>query len=269
MTTFQRIIKYCAVAFALFLIVSIISGICSAIGLVYGLSGSRSVGEMQTYSIRSNIDALDIEIGAAELKMIPGDRLSVQSNHPHLTVQEKNGTLHISEKAVLSASVQDVTVVLTVPDGYLFQKVSMETGAGKLDITSLSAEMVSFELGAGATDIGCLNVQNRADITTGAGKLVILDGALHNLSMELGVGKLELTSLLTGNCQMEFGIGDADLTLLGSKTDYQIELNKGLGDTVLDGNAVSEDCTYGSGENRISVDGGIGSVHIRFQDSSK
>ena len=37
MTSFQRIIKYLAMAFAMLLIVSIISGICGAIALLTGM----------------------------------------------------------------------------------------------------------------------------------------------------------------------------------------------------------------------------------------
>lgn len=44
MTSFQRIVKYLAIAFAVFLIVSIISGICGAIALLTGLTGKSTTG---------------------------------------------------------------------------------------------------------------------------------------------------------------------------------------------------------------------------------
>ena len=46
MTTTQKIIKYLAVAFALFLSINIISGICSAIFSVPYLFGKKDAGKL-------------------------------------------------------------------------------------------------------------------------------------------------------------------------------------------------------------------------------
>lgn len=34
----------------------------------------------------------------------------------------------------------------------------------------------------------------------------------------------------------------------------------------MDGEAISDEGVYGSGQNRISVDGGVGNLRIRFED---
>lgn len=267
MTTLQRIIKYCAMAFAIFLMVSIFSGIVGALGAIASLTGRDVTGPMQTYSISSNVENLDMEIGAASMKIVTGDRFQVESNHKYLTVAEKNGILKISEeKVAINTSGDSVTVVLTIPEGFVFDSASITTGAGKLEMDALTADNLSMELGAGKTDIGFLKAQKRSSISTGAGKLTIRDCELNNLDMELGVGKQELTGRLTGKCDIEFGIGNADLTLLGSAEDYRIRLEKGLGNATLDGCAMENDCIYGSGENRIEIEGGIGSIDIRFRD---
>lgn len=267
MTTFQRIVKYCATALAIFLIVSIIGGICGAVGIFFHLFDDRAAGQLQTFEVSGEVESLDLEISAAELKIVSGDQFSVESNHKYLMVEEKDGTLKIYEKKVLlGASSEGVTVVLTVPEGFVFEDASLETGAGKTDIASLSANTLELELGAGATEIGNLTVLTRASISTGAGKLTVLDGQLGNLTMDIGVGKLELTARVTGQCQVNFGIGDADLTLLGSREDYQIKLDKGIGSATLDGTAMESGSVYGGGENRIDISGGIGSIHIRFRE---
>ena len=54
MTSWQKAIKYLAMAFALFLIVSILSGIFGALGLVSNVfDGEDALGEMKTYSVVS------------------------------------------------------------------------------------------------------------------------------------------------------------------------------------------------------------------------
>lgn len=267
MTTLQRIIKYCAMAFAIFLTVSIFSGIVGAMGAIAYSTSKDVTGPMQTYSVSSQVENLDMEIGAASMKIVTGDRFQVESNHKYLTVEEKNGTLKISEeKVAINTSGDSVSVVLTIPEGFVFDSASITTGAGKLELDALTADNLAMELGAGKTDIGFLQAQKRSSISTGAGKLTIRDCQLHNLDMELGVGKQELTGTLTGKCDIEFGIGNADLTLLGSAEDYRIRLENGLGNATLDGQTMEDNCIYGNGENRIEIEGGIGSIDIRFRD---
>ena len=70
MTGFQKAIKYLAMAFALFLIVSILSGIFSALGLVSNVFDNKdAVGEMQTYTVSGDIQELKLDINAAKLRM--------------------------------------------------------------------------------------------------------------------------------------------------------------------------------------------------------
>lgn len=272
MTSLQRIIKYCAVALALFLVVSIIGSICGAVGILTGLfdghvSGESALGEMRTYAITGQIESLDVDLSAAALEIVTGDRFSVESNHKYLTVKEENRALDISEEKIpFGFSSEGVTVILTVPEGFVFEDASIETGAGTVDIQTLSANTLRLDLGAGKTEIGTLNAQTRAKINTGAGKLTIRDGQMHDLTMDHGVGKLELTGLLTGQCEVDFGVGDTELTLLGSREDYQIKLDKGLGNATLEGEEMNDGSTYGGGENRIEIDGGVGSIQIDFED---
>ena len=82
MTSAQRIIKYCALAFAVFLSVSIIGGIISMFVCLTGIfGGDDATGEMQSYTVNENIENLDIDISAATLEIKNGKDFSVESNH--------------------------------------------------------------------------------------------------------------------------------------------------------------------------------------------
>ena len=268
MTTFQRIIKYCALALAVFLIVTIIGGIVSAVGILAGFFGSSEPVPMSAYAVSGHIEKLDVEISAASLRIVTGDSFSLESNDKYLTVTTYNGTLKINEEKVpFAATAKDITVVLTVPRDFTFTEAVIQTGAGTLQVDALQADKLSLELGAGETEIGTLRAQTRSDINTGAGKLTIRDGVLHNLSMEVGVGKMVFTGQLTGSCEVEFGIGDAELTLVGSSADYRISLDKGLGEAIIDGNVLKNDSTFGTGSNQVDIESGIGSIRIDFSES--
>lgn len=271
MTSLQRIIKYCALALAIVLTISIIGGICSAIGLFAGVFGSgitgeTAVGEMRSFALSDSIESLDLELGAAELKIVTGDRFSLESNHKYLEVKMENNTLDISEeKVAFGFSNEGLSVVLTVPKDFVFEDVSIEAGAGKVDIDTLRANTLRLDLGAGQTDIGTLCALTRANINTGAGKLTIRDGQIQDLTLDHGVGKLDMTGALTGNCDVDLGVGSAEITLVGTREDYQIRMDKGLGNATLDGQSMGDGSTYGGGANRIQIDGGVGDVEVNFQ----
>ena len=83
MTSAQKIIKYCAIAFAIFLIVSIVSGILGAVsGVSYFLSGKTTVTEMETFPITSSVKELKIDLSAARLRLQTGDRFQLIKLYP-------------------------------------------------------------------------------------------------------------------------------------------------------------------------------------------
>lgn len=269
MTTLQRIIKYCAMGFAIFLVISIVGGICGALGIVSYVFQGDSTGEMQAYSVSKEVKSLDVEISAADFQIVSGDGFAVESDHKNLNVKEEGGTLYISEeKKMFGWFFEGAKLVLTIPQEFQFDEAIISTGAGKVDIEALSSDKLSLELGAGAVEIGSLKAKNQASVESGAGKLTIEDGELHNLSMEVGVGKLELKGKLTGDCTMDYGIGEAEVTLVGEEKDYQIQLDKGLGEATLAGKSMSDESLYGDGDNKIKIDGGVGAVHIDFDGDS-
>lgn len=57
-----------------------------------------------------------------------------------------------------------------------------------------------------------------------------------------------------------------DITLKGDKENYKIVGEKGIGSLKIDGKSQSgSNSTYGSGNNVIKVDGGVGSINIDFE----
>ena len=270
MNSVQKVIKYLALAFAIFLSVSIIGGIITGLtGVSYILSGrnNKAVGEMQIYPIEGEISSLSLSLSGAELKIKTSDEFSVESNHNYISVKSDTGQLCINEtKKLFSVYPRGVTVILNIPEGFAFDEATVETGAGKVEIDSLSADVLKLSLGAGKAEIGNLTANSRADIDGGAGELKIDGGRLCNLKLDMGVGELTLKSRIEGQSRLDYGIGETKLTLLGSREDYKIEIDKGIGEAKLAGESMRDDSVYGAGENRIEVDGGIGAINIEFAE---
>ena len=268
MTTVQKVIKYLAIAFAIFLTVSIVGGILSAVGLFGGLFSSDAIlEEVKTYSVAVEIHNLDIEINAADLLIKEGDAFSVESNLKHLKVEEKGGLLTIKETKKFTGTYTGAVLTVYVPAGTVFDNVSLTTGAGRLTIGTLSSGTLDFELGAGDVSVDSLVATKSADIEGGAGRITISGGALKDLDLEMGVGQLNLTAALTGDCRLDLGIGESNITLIGNKEDYKLDLEKGLGSISVDGKIVSDFGSSGNGTNKVEINGGVGSINVEFKES--
>ena len=276
MTTAQKVIKYLAIAFAIFLTVSIIGGILSAVGFLGGLFSDDDaawndvIGETKTYTFTSEISDLNIQINAADFYIKEGNSFSVESNLKNLEVDEKNGCLTLKDltKIKLNGSNAYENAVLTiwVPVGTVFDNVNIKTGAGRFTVDSLSAATIGFELGAGDVTISKLIAEKSANIEGGAGRITISDGAIKNLDLEMGLGQLNLTSALTGDCNLDSGIGEMNVTLLGSKDDYELDIEKGIGNITVDGKNVTDYGSSGNGANEVDIHGGVGAINVRFNN---
>ena len=268
MTTLQKAIKYLAIAFAVFLTVSILGGILGAVGLFGGLFSSDAVlEEVKTYSVAADIRNLDIRINAADIYIKEGEVFAVESNLKHLKVEEKEGQLTIQETKKFSGTYNGAALTVYVPAGTVFDDVNLITGAGRLTVEKLSSGTLDFELGAGDVSMDSLVATKSADIEGGAGRITIKDGALKDLDLDMGVGQLNLTAALTGNCQLDLGVGETNMTLSGKKDAYKLDIEKGIGSIFVDGKNVSDYGSSGSGANSVKINGGIGAIHVLFTDT--
>lgn len=266
MTNLQKLIKYIAIGLAIFLIVSIFMGIFKVFTLVDILSSGFKEGtsSMQLYAISDNITELEINIGAAELTVSSGESFSLSSNLQDLKVEQTAGCLAIKETRQFGKNYNGAKIHLTVPSGHTFEKVSVSSGAGKLEIHALSTQSLALNLGAGQTVIHRLDAGQNALISAGAGEVTVSDGALRNLDLDLGIGKVTLKSRLSGECEINQGVGQVELALIGSAEDYRIHVEKGVGDATVDGQAIKNDAVCGTGETEVEISGSIGSINVRF-----
>ena len=106
MTTTQKIIKYCAIAFAVFLIAGIIGGIASAIDGTAHIFGKKPSGEMKTLDISGETSSLDFDIGASSLEIKSGSAFALESDGD-ITYSVKDGVLKVKEnRHIFSGSIK-------------------------------------------------------------------------------------------------------------------------------------------------------------------
>lgn len=275
MTTAQKVIKYIALGFATFLIVTIISAILSggyallrAFGLIY-VDKNIVTEELKVISSEvKEISTLKIDLSCTNLDVKIGDNFKVETNNSKITFTNDNGSVKIKEenRNWLNNNKESNLIIYIPRDMIAIDETKIETGAGKINIEKLNTQSLYLELGAGDVYIKNLTVTKEAKIDGGLGRTELKSCEINNLKANLGMGDFVFNGKLTGKNEIDSGVGAIDIDLMDNKGNYKINVSKGLGNVTLDGQKLEMDRVYGTGENYLDVDGGIGEIKIEFKE---
>lgn len=265
MIKWQKIIKYGAIAFAFFLIFSILSSIIIGLNSVFSLFGSSNASKnMKIIDINESISVLDINIDNVELKIRNGNNFRIKvSDEEHISYSDLENRLIICEEGI-NLFDSNPEVIIYIPEDKVFESVFLTTGVGSVNIEEVKAKKMKLELGMGSVIIDNLEISNNTDIDTGVGEFIIKDGSINNLDLDIGVGDVVISSAILGKSEIDSGIGALELNLVGSVDDYKIGIDKGIGNFKIDDFGFYDGRFYGNGSNFIEVDGGIGEVDIKI-----
>lgn len=271
MTTTQKIIKYLAIAFALFLVISIFS-------IIFGLSReiissinndkkeSELLEEYTTISNNvNNIESFKIDISNDDIEIKEGKKFEVKTNDPDVKFYHENSKVKIKSDKTFSwhpSNSSRGTIIIYLPNEFNISELDLNLGAGKIDIDKIFVETLLMDLGAGTMTAKEINVYEKAAINGGAGNININSGTINNLNLKLGAGNASIQSDLTGSNTLTTGVGRLNLGLSRSKDNYRFDINKGLGNIILNDFDVSEDTLIGDGETKIKINGAVGNIII-------
>lgn len=275
MTTAQKVIKYIALGFAAFLIVTIISAILSggyallrAFGLIH-VDKNIVTEELKVISSEvKEISTLKIDLSCTNLDVKIGDNFKVETNNSKITFTNDNGSVKIKEenRNWLNNNKESNLIIYIPRDMIAIDETKIETGAGKINIEKLNTQSLYLELGAGDVYIKNLTVTKEAKIDGGLGRTELKSCEINNLKANLGMGDFVFNGKLTGKNEIDSGVGAIDIDLMDNKGNYKINVSKGLGNVTLDGQKLEMDRVYGTGENYLDFDGGIGEIKIEFKE---
>lgn len=271
MTTTQKIIKYLAIAFALFLVISIFS-------IIFGLSHeiissinndkkeSKLLEEYTTISNNvNNIESFKIDISNDDIEIKEGEKFEVKTNDPDVKFYHENSIVKIKSDKTFSWHLSNSsrgTIIIYLPNEFNISELDLNLGAGKIDIDKIFVETLLMDLGAGTMTAKEINVYEKATINGGAGNINIYSGTINNLNLKLGAGNASIQSDLTGSNTLTTGVGKLNLGLSRSKDNYKFDISKGLGNIILNDFDVSEDILIGDGETKIKISGAVGNIII-------
>jgi hypothetical protein len=283
MSSFQKIIKYCAIAFAIFLAVTIISGIASAVvGVVSTITGNsvfHSDKDVIDYSDSfTEVESLDLNISTGNLIIKTGDTFRVEAEDVIDNFEAKvdsDGTLSIGDGGngihflwfdFNGFNNPNSKITLFLPADFVAREARIETGAGKVTIDELNAGDLEISAGAGSIKGSNLSA-DEVKIDGGVGSIKLDKVSFTDADIDCGVGSLVISGELKGENKIDCGVGDVDLDLIGNAEDYELDVDAGVGSVRVDGEKVKGEYNDNSGaEHKIEVDGGVGSVRIDFAD---
>ncbi len=226
MMSFQKVIKYVSIAFAIALAIGIIN-VCLGVGYIV-LKSTNLVhsdnSKVSNVNFSEYSSYLDIDLSVASLTIKRGDSLRYETNIDGIESKQEDNKLVIKDKnKSIFRSNNNSSITLYVPENLTFEKVVINMGVGELEVDNVS---------------------------------------LNNADLHLGVGEANIKSDLIGNTKIDCGIGEVKLDLSLSKDEYTFKLDKGLGEINVN-NTSYGNTTLGNGKNYIDIDGGIGEINIK------
>lgn len=242
-------------------------------GLWHDDDKSYPVQSASTVNLPDNtqIKEIEVEETIGNLRVVQGERWGIEyavAFPEKFFHQIDNGKLKIEYKrekniARVKGSEQ---ITLTVPKDAALQKLDIESSLGNVDIKNLVCDEVEV-----ASALGNLTLQN---IST---QKISIDGALGDITMQNSVvnGKLEISEamgdadiqgIFQGNVEIDGGMDNIHLTVQDAGVnDYNLNLQRGLGELKIDGETLTKDLERNNGKNRkIEIKGGLGNITVDF-----
>ena len=283
MKEFQKIIKYASIAFGLYLAVSIIGGIVAIVVSIFtGIYGVNYLTDNLQDALKSNDSNVDIIDENQELEQFSKMKLEISTANltvksegnsyrvekyqipKNTKIESKDGVLEIKNEKIFNKNDSKSSITVYIPENVELDDVAIEIGAGTVNIAEIKAKNVGFDFGAGNVELENISVNNNTKIQCGAGQVIIKKSELTNANIDAGVGKLSYLGELKGNSKISCGVGSVQLDLIGDSDMYEIHAEKGIGDIKIDDVSVADNSTTGNGENKINIEGGVGSVDIKL-----
>ena len=264
----------------------IIAGICiiAAVQPMWPWEDEEtSVGmeEMQfSWEKTEDIKQMDVQIKVGTVKITEGEYFHVSIEdikEEDISCYVENQVLHILDRrsasetvTVVPVSIQtaEADIAITVPEGFQPEKLSLDLGAGEMQVEGLETETLWVKAGAGSIILDGLCAKQAVEFHIGTGEIRAYDFVGQNMMAKCGVGELYVNGSLIGENNIDCGIGEVLCELSGKEEDYSYAVDCGIGEVVIGTEGyygISKNSKTGTGEDSFHVHCGIGSVKISFQ----
>ena len=281
MNTTQKVIKYLAIAFGIFLSVTIISSVIFGVACFLNILDNNKSIEYNDSNVKisdkhyekefgiDEIRNLSIELNISKLYIVKGNQLGIKADNIYegFSADVQNGELIISEDINLDKKLfksnRTSIVTLYIPEKFEFDSVTIKSGVGDINIEELNSKKIDATFGVGDFNAQNINSENTV-FKGGVGDLNISNSDLGKIEYKAGIGDSDIECKLSDNSKIESGVGNITLKLLGSEESYYFDVEAGMGDITLNDNKIKNG-NFGDKEAKeVKIKGGIGNIKINY-----
>jgi len=212
-------------------------------------------GDVEKYKVTGDVIDLKIMAGGCRLRMMTSEDDSFYAEAEDVDKFQcyaEDDCLYVkTSKNIKTWNDSDSgVIVLYVPEGYVFENVDMELGAGQLIVENVNAKNVDLEVGAGQLEINTLQADD-CDIEVGLGEVTVTDARINNADAQVGMGKIEM--LLSGN-----------------EEDYNYKVSVAAGSVTIGSaeySGVGQKKTINNDADRmVNLDCAMGEIRVKFDN---
>ena len=281
MTGFQKFIKYAAIAFGIYLSITIILVL---LGIARGFVGAsrndefkdltRDREEYHTENITrtyENIKNLEINVEETELIIKNGDTFRIDgTNIPdRMEIKQDGDKLKVSDEELPSNfSDENMVVTIYVPEDIKLDTIDLEINYVPADIQKLNTANLKLDIYNNYCEIDEIIADNM-EFKNEEGNIDIYDAEIGRLLFDSESGVEDVSLDITGNAEINLEYSYTDMNLIGAQEDYQISTRNQSGNIYVDGETITSNAeTWGSGNTKINLDNVHADIFITFREAA-
>lgn len=227
-------------------------------------------GNLEREFLNLSATNLDIQLGGCELEIQLSDDENIHitaENIGKFQAYQKNDELNIKATRNAKEDSTNCKIKLYLPEGYAWEKIDIEVGAGVIRIQNMEAMEIGLEVGAGQILAEYIEAGDM-DISVGAGEARLDDMKIRDLDVSVGMGNFEAAGIVEGKVDAECSMGNLTLQLAAAQTDYDYEIecvmgNIYLGDEKYSKTSGEKIIDNGAGQ-KISLECSMGNIEVTF-----
>lgn len=298
----KQLMKYVAVALAIFLSVMLIGGFMKATVMLLeaftdaaGLLktegqqtpfftqnedgsivlcgvhiGGTKEGKNIDEVFEEEIHSLQLRAGSAKLTVKTGERFEVHAkNVPEdVTAEVMDGVLKVRRGSSgwfrLFGGLGEETIEVTVPEQFIAKRMEIDSGSGGCYVDGVAAEETRIDSGSGRMEVTGASLGSLT-IDSGSGSAELSEVSARTLNANTGSGRLRYSGILSGNVTIDSGSGSVALTISTCEEDYNLVTDIGSGGLFINGKRENRSRVYkDNAMYNLWVNSGSGRVSIEF-----
>ena len=291
MTGFQKFIKYAAIAFGIYLSITIVFILLGIAGTFVGIShignekfeqrieerienGQNEIientEESNTPSFSKsyeNIQKLEIDLENVNLEIKKGDSFKIEGMNlsDNIQIQENGDNIKIDDEHIPSGYINENTkLVVYMPEDQKLDEIDIEVQYASVNIEKINSTKFNLDLQNNTCKISEL-VADNVEMNIESADIDLSTGEVTRFQLEADLGDENVAIKVLENAEFDLEHANAEIKLIGKQEDYQIMHKKQEGRTSIAGQEISsENETIGNGNAKITLETKYTNTNVNF-----